>query len=236
MTSLVRKLQKIFATSATSDVRNFGGLAAGSMSYSQDPDVIQSLGAFLTGWKAAVVGNHSPALQDFDSLFYLLTYQLAYLTQRGIPQYLATQTYDQYDVCLDPAGTGIYVSQQTNNTGNALNNPTWWLSLQSIIAPAKAQCKAWVRFNGLTGAMIAGYNVSSVTRNSAGNYTVNFTTALGDANPAWAGVASMVGRGTTTSSLQEVSASASHINIQNVNQNSGSAVDATTVCLQVFSD
>jgi len=46
MTSLARKLQKIFATNATSDVRNFGGLAAGSISYSQDPDVIQSLGAF----------------------------------------------------------------------------------------------------------------------------------------------------------------------------------------------
>ena len=42
--------------------------------------------------------------------------------------------------------------------------------------------KAWVNFNGASGAIRASYNVSSVTRNSTGNYTVNFTTALTDAN------------------------------------------------------
>jgi hypothetical protein len=44
-------------------------------------------------------------------------------------------------------------------------------------------CKAWVNFNGVTTATIrASYNVSSVTRNSTGNYTVNFTTSMTDAN------------------------------------------------------
>jgi len=43
--------------------------------------------------------------------------------------------------------------------------------------------RAWVNFNGVTTATIrASYNVSSVTRNSTGNYTVNFTSALPDAN------------------------------------------------------
>ena len=45
--------------------------------------------------------------------------------------------------------------------------------------------KAWVNFNGVTTTSInASYNVSSVTRNSAGNYTINFTTALSNANYA----------------------------------------------------
>ena len=43
-------------------------------------------------------------------------------------------------------------------------------------------CRAWVTFVGSTGAVSASYNVSSVTRGSAGGYVVNFTTAMPDAN------------------------------------------------------
>jgi hypothetical protein len=43
--------------------------------------------------------------------------------------------------------------------------------------------KAWVNFNGTgTVAIRASYNVSSITDNGAGDYTVNFTTALADTN------------------------------------------------------
>jgi hypothetical protein len=46
-------------------------------------------------------------------------------------------------------------------------------------------CKAWVNFNGTsTVAIRASYNVSSITDNGTGDYTVNFTTALVDANYA----------------------------------------------------
>lgn len=44
-------------------------------------------------------------------------------------------------------------------------------------------CKAWVNFNGTgTVAIRASYNVSSITDNGTGDYTVNFTSALADAN------------------------------------------------------
>lgn len=48
-------------------------------------------------------------------------------------------------------------------------------------------CRAWVNFNGTTspGTIRAGFNVSSVTRNAVGDYTVNFTNALPDANYAF---------------------------------------------------
>ena len=43
--------------------------------------------------------------------------------------------------------------------------------------------KAWVNFNGTgTVAIRASFNVSSITDNGTGDYTVNFTTALADAN------------------------------------------------------
>lgn len=42
--------------------------------------------------------------------------------------------------------------------------------------------KAWVTFTGSTGAVQKAFNVSSVTRNGAGDYTVTFTNALPSAN------------------------------------------------------
>ena len=43
--------------------------------------------------------------------------------------------------------------------------------------------KAWVNFNGFSPVTIRGsFNVSSVVRNSTGDYTINFTTAMPDAN------------------------------------------------------
>ena len=44
-------------------------------------------------------------------------------------------------------------------------------------------CRAWVNFNGTGTVAIRGSgNVSSITDNGTGNYTVNFTTAMPDAN------------------------------------------------------
>ena len=49
-------------------------------------------------------------------------------------------------------------------------------------------CKAWVSFQGgqgnTAGVIDGAFNVSSITRNSDGNYSVNFTTAMPNANYA----------------------------------------------------
>jgi len=47
-------------------------------------------------------------------------------------------------------------------------------------------CRAWVNFSG-TGTGGASGNVSSITDNGVGDYTVNFTTAMPDANYAMSG-------------------------------------------------
>jgi hypothetical protein len=47
-------------------------------------------------------------------------------------------------------------------------------------------CRAWVNFNGTgTVAIRASGNVSSITDNGTGDYTVNLTTAMPDANYAF---------------------------------------------------
>jgi hypothetical protein len=46
-------------------------------------------------------------------------------------------------------------------------------------------CRAWVNFNGTgTVAIRASFNVSSITDNGTGVYTINLTTAMPDANYA----------------------------------------------------
>ena len=57
-------------------------------------------------------------------------------------------------------------------------------------------CRAWVNFNGTgTVAIRASGNVSSITDNGVGDYTVNFTTAMSDANYS---AASNAGQGTNS--------------------------------------
>lgn len=47
----------------------------------------------------------------------------------------------------------------------------------------QGSAKAWVNFDGTgTVAIRASYNVSSITDNGTGDYTINFTNALPDAN------------------------------------------------------
>ncbi len=54
-------------------------------------------------------------------------------------------------------------------------------SLTTFVSPGRQQShpsspKAWCRFDGTTGTIATSYNVTSVTRNSVGDYTVAFTT------------------------------------------------------------
>ena len=51
-------------------------------------------------------------------------------------------------------------------------------------------CRAWVCFNGTNGSILASGNISSVSRNGTGAYTVNFSNAMPDANYAVSGAAS----------------------------------------------
>jgi hypothetical protein len=58
------------------------------------------------------------------------------------------------------------------------------------------KCRAWVNFNGTgTVAIRASGNVSSITDNGTGDYTVNLTTAMPDANYGFSGGGNASGTG-----------------------------------------
>ena len=96
-------------------------------------------------------------------------------------------------------------------------------------------CRAWVNFNGTgTVAIRASFNVSSITDNGTGDYTVNFTTALADANYAVVGTAdttSIVNRSVAVWSGTNQTASLVRIGTL---ATGGSAFDANYVELSVF--
>ena len=76
-----------------------------------------------------------------------------------------------------------------STSGNVLtSNGTTWTSAASIITTTTGSApyygaRAWVNFNGTgTPAISASSNVSSITDNGTGDYSVNFTNAMPDAN------------------------------------------------------
>jgi hypothetical protein len=121
------------------------------------------------------------------------------------PEISATGTDTNIDLKLTPKGSGNLVFDgiefpnadgtsgqvlQTNGSGvlsfgtvsSYTDSDALDLFNVSGSAPVFA-CRAWVNFNGTgTVAIRESGNVSSITDNGTGNYTINFTTAMSDAN------------------------------------------------------
>lgn len=74
---------------------------------------------------------------------------------------------------------GTYYTANLNASGNFQFNSGYGSTATAY------GCRAWVNFNGTgTVAIRASGNVSSITDNGTGDYTVNFSTAMPDANYA----------------------------------------------------
>ena len=98
--------------------------------------------------------------------------------------------------------------------------------------------KAWVNFNGTgTVAIRRAFNVSSITDNGTGDYTINFTNAMVDANYAFTGS----GSGGTSSLLCAVPAdavtarTASAIRFVTTFANGSAAADVAVASVSIFS-
>lgn len=97
-------------------------------------------------------------------------------------------------------------------------------------------CRAWVNFNGTGTVAIRGSgNVTSITDNNTGDYTVNFTTAMPDTNYAVTcsatGVAGLSGTNLTAGPVQSTQAVGS---IKVTIRNPSSVTDADIVNVAIF--
>jgi len=57
----------------------------------------------------------------------------------------------------------------------------------SATNPIRGSAKAWAQYNGTNGTIRGSYNVSSITYNTTGETTVNFTNAFANTSYAMAG-------------------------------------------------
>lgn len=138
MAKLTRKTQKIFADSAAaSQITAFGSIKANSPNppvYSKDPDIIQS-NEFMQGWSGATQDDYAPYRQDMNAIQNLVTRQLAYLYQAGIPEYdSATQYYANCSFCQ--INGVIYLCIQDALNKLPTTEPTYWKEIDfSKFAP-----------------------------------------------------------------------------------------------------
>jgi hypothetical protein len=95
-------------------------------------------------------------------------------------------------------------------------------------------CRAWVNFNGTgTVAIQASGNVTSITDNNVGDYTVNFTNAMPAANYATVGTArsSGVANGVCLGTIVVLTGS---VRVGTTSGASNSSVDTNEVCVAIF--
>lgn len=116
-------------------------------------------------------------------------------------------------------GTGVTASTGSGNnvlsTSATLTTPT--LSSPTLTSPVinsatittvsgtapLAMARAWVSFDGSSGGIYGSFNVGSVTRNAAGNYSVNITSAL--PNTTYATVANAAAAGSANTNVVSTS-------------------------------
>ena len=128
MPRITRKQQKVFAENATNN-GVFGSLQANDPTTSSDPDTIQGRSAFANGWNDATYSSELlPPLEEFQAIQYVVTRQLAYLLQEGVPEWDSSTTYYKGNIVKVVSGANytLYESIIDSNTGNLTSDETKW--------------------------------------------------------------------------------------------------------------
>jgi microcystin-dependent protein len=121
MAKIIRYHEQIFGSlAATNQIAKFGSLYAGSPQRTDGatatPSFVEALGNWLTGWYGAAIGGNSPAIEDLNAAHYAHSYQIAYIMQAGIAEWITDATY--YIGSLVNVSGVIYISKTDDNLGN----------------------------------------------------------------------------------------------------------------------
>lgn len=128
MAKITRAVQKVFADSAgATEIEQIGSLREGSPNYTTDPVELQALARYEGGLIDIVSSDkYIPALEDINALYFLITRQIAYILQDGIPEWDEDTTYYQNSIVKKPGTGDTYISLTDDNVGNALTDVVNW--------------------------------------------------------------------------------------------------------------
>lgn len=100
----------------------------------------------------------------------------------------------------------------------------------------RGSAKAWICYDGSAGSIYASYNVTSVTKHTTGQYTVNFTNAFSDTNYAFAEMGLNVSSVIANTYFDDVSGdkTTTAIRISSINHLTNSYYDSPQIQIAFF--
>ena len=148
----------------------------------------QTVKIYLNGTEVATTSTSGFSFSSSDPSYALAIGRYQYSAPAGyfngyIDELRITNGYARYTGNFTPSTTAF--SNTGGDVGKALvvNSTATGVSIGTAGYLSSQLAKAWVNFNGTgTVAIRDSYNVSSITDNGTGNYTVNFSTAFSNAN------------------------------------------------------
>jgi len=129
---------------------------------------------------------------------------------------------------IDTVQDGIVTDAKLNLTANSQEIKD---SLNATGSAPIYACRAWVNFNGTgTVAIRQSGNVSSITDNNTGDYTVNFSTSMPDSDYS---VVALGNTGSNNGYITLISTASGSCNIT-TRTSSSIGPDGTIICAAVF--
>lgn len=145
---------------------------------------------------------------------------------------VSASNISSYAVTSVSAGTGISVSASTGSVTITNTSPNQLTTTAG--SPAYYGARAWVNFNGTGTVAIRGsINVSSITDNGTGSYTINFTTAMPDVNYNAVG-ASARASNDYGYGIRLMTFATGSLGINTLTNGANTLVDFETICITVF--
>jgi len=134
----------------------------------------------FTSTAAFPAGAASLEIGRYNALYYFQDYIDELRITKGIARYTSNFT---------PSTTQFLDSTGDANSNVVVNSTATGFAIGTGGINGAQLAKAWVNFNGTgTVAIRDSYNVSSITDNGTGDYTINYGTALNNSNYAISGI------------------------------------------------
>jgi len=199
------------------------------------PDFRSDLNEALQALASLSSGSTAPSTTYANMLWYDTANNILKMRTEADDAWINIGTLDQSTNEFEVAGLTT-LSEATWETGTS--------TTEGLVSPAKVKAaieanaespvKAWVNFNGTgTVSIRESFNVSSITDNGTGDYTVNFDTALTDSNYSCVADGSTAGN-TDGRHANPRSFSTTSVRITTKTGGGGGTTDLDTVTAAIF--